>query len=70
MSAHFVLLDDLLYERDFSFPLLQYIRGEEATYILYEIHKDVCVNYSRGLALARKVPRQGYYWPALKKDAI
>lgn len=36
-------------------PLLQCIEGEEAIYILYEIHKDVFDIHAGGLALVQKV---------------
>lgn len=60
-SAYFALPYDILHKRGFLSPLLRYIGGEEATYILHEVHESVCGNYSRGLALARKVLRQWYY---------
>lgn len=60
-SAHFVFLDDVLYKKGFSSFLLRCLRGEEATYIFYEIHKGVCNDHSKRLALARKVLRQLAY---------
>lgn len=68
-SAYFILVYNTLYKQGFSSPLLLCIGGEEANYILREIHESVCGNHSGGLALAKKVLRQGYYWPTLKKDA-
>lgn len=44
-SIHFIFLGDILYKRGFSSSLLQCVRGEEATYILHEIHKSVCGNH-------------------------
>ncbi|XP_022848739.1 uncharacterized protein LOC111371053 [Olea europaea var. sylvestris] len=53
-AAYFILQDDVLYKRGFSSPLLQYVGGEEAMYILREIHEGVCSNHSGGTALAHK----------------
>jgi ribonuclease HI len=68
-AAHFVLQDDVLYKRGFSMPLLRCIGGEQADYVLREIHEGVCGNHAGGWSLAQKTLRQGYYWPTLKKDA-
>ncbi|XP_022877052.1 uncharacterized protein LOC111395302 [Olea europaea var. sylvestris] len=69
-SAHFLFIDDILYKRSFSSPLLRCVRGEGATYILREVHESVCGNHSGGLSLAQKILRYGYYWPTLKRDAV
>ncbi|XP_022897539.1 uncharacterized protein LOC111411217 [Olea europaea var. sylvestris] len=68
-TAYFVLQEDVLYKRDFASPLLPCVEGEEATYILKEIHERICENHPGGMALAHKVLRQGYFWPTLKRDA-
>ncbi|XP_022891957.1 uncharacterized protein LOC111406817 [Olea europaea var. sylvestris] len=46
-------------QRSFSSPLLRCVRGEEANYILREVHEGVCGNHSGGLSLAQKILRQG-----------
>ncbi|XP_022897716.1 uncharacterized protein LOC111411413 [Olea europaea var. sylvestris] len=43
-AAHFVIQDDVLYKRGFASPLLRCVGGEEAMYILREIHEGVCVS--------------------------
>ncbi|XP_022889278.1 uncharacterized protein LOC111404749 [Olea europaea var. sylvestris] len=68
-TVHFVLQEDTLYKRGFASPLLRCIGGEEATYILREIHEGICGNHSEGTALAHKVLRQCYFWPTLKSGA-
>lgn len=67
-AAHFVLKEDVLYKRGFASPLLRCVGGEEAAYILREIHEEICENHSGGAALAHKVLRQGYFWQTLKRD--
>ncbi|XP_022860798.1 uncharacterized protein LOC111381267 [Olea europaea var. sylvestris] len=58
-ATHFVLQEDTLYKRGFASSLLRCVDGEEATYILREIHEGICGNHSRGTALGHKVLRQG-----------
>ncbi|XP_022875567.1 uncharacterized protein LOC111394008 [Olea europaea var. sylvestris] len=68
-STHFLFVDDVLYKGSFYSLLIRCVGGDDATYILKEIHKGVCGNHSRRIALAQKVLRQVYYWPTLKKGA-
>ncbi|XP_022852274.1 uncharacterized protein LOC111373911 [Olea europaea var. sylvestris] len=53
-AAHFVLQEGTLYKRGFASPLLRCVGGEEATYVLREIHEGICGNHSGGMALAHK----------------
>ncbi|XP_022848717.1 uncharacterized protein LOC111371020 [Olea europaea var. sylvestris] len=50
-AAHFVLQEDMLYKRGFASLLLRCVEDEEATYILGEIHEEICGNHSGGAAL-------------------
>lgn len=45
-SARYVLMDEVLYKRDFSQPYLRCLAPDEANYILKEVHEGVCGNYS------------------------
>ncbi|XP_022889049.1 uncharacterized protein LOC111404482 [Olea europaea var. sylvestris] len=69
-SAHFLFIDNVLYKRSFSSPLLRCVGGEEANYTLREVHEGVYGNHSGGLSLVQKILRQGYYWPILKRDTL
>ncbi|XP_022847487.1 uncharacterized protein LOC111370000 [Olea europaea var. sylvestris] len=53
-SAHFLFLDDVLYKRSLSSPLLRCMGGDEATYILRKVHEGVCGNHSGGPTLVQK----------------
>ncbi|XP_022881077.1 uncharacterized protein LOC111398398 [Olea europaea var. sylvestris] len=68
--AYFLFIDDVLYKKSFSSPLLGCVGREDATYILREVHESVCGNHFGGLSLAQKILWQGYYWPTLKRDAL
>ena len=58
-----------LYKRGFFTPFLRCIAGEDTKYVLREVHEGICENHIGARALARKVLRQGYYWPTILKDA-
>ena len=58
----YTMLDNKLYRRGFSMPLLKCVVEPEASNILKEIHEGFCKGHTRGHSLAQKVIRQGYYW--------
>ncbi|GKU93606.1 hypothetical protein SLEP1_g7183 [Rubroshorea leprosula] len=68
-AAHFTLLDDQLYKRAASMPLLRCLSPYEAEYAVREIHEGVCGTHIGGKTLARKLLRHGYYWPTMVEDA-
>lgn len=69
-ATRYLIYDDILYRRGFNQPFLKCVDDKEGEYILGEIHEGVCENHAEGHSLASKVPRQGYYWPTMKKEAI
>ena len=68
-SARFIVHKGSLYKRGFFTPILKCIAGEDADYVLREVHEGVCGNHIGARALAAKALRQGYYWPTMLKDA-
>ena len=64
------MVDEVLYRRGHSLPLLRCVLPEEAKAILQEVHEGFCGDHTGGQSLALKVMRQGYYWPTLSKDSI
>ncbi|GKV51566.1 hypothetical protein SLEP1_g58208 [Rubroshorea leprosula] len=68
-AAHFTLLDNQLYKRATSMPLLRCLTPYEAEYAVREVHEGVCGTHIGGRTLARKLLRHGYYWPTMVEDA-
>ncbi|GKV02052.1 hypothetical protein SLEP1_g14536 [Rubroshorea leprosula] len=68
-AAHFTLLDNHLYKRATSMPLLRCLTPYEAEYAVREVHEGVCGTHIGGRTLARKLLRHGYYWPTMVEDA-
>ena len=58
-----------LYKQGFFTPFLKCIVGKDTEYVLREVHEGICGNHIGARALAKKVLRQGYYWPTILKDA-
>ncbi|RDX93898.1 Gypsy retrotransposon integrase-like protein 1, partial [Mucuna pruriens] len=69
-AARYIIIGGELYRRGFSFPLLRCIEGEEARYMIKEVHEGLCSSHIGGWALASKIARAGYYWPTLKEDCM
>ena len=67
-AARFVLIKDILYKRGFSHPYLRCLGNEEADYVMREIHKGICGNYSGLRSLVHKLVRARYYWPTMQAD--
>ena len=68
-ATRYTLLDGVLYRQGFTLPILRCLDGEEANYVLREIHEGVCSNQSRAKTLAFKALWQGYFWPTMHQDA-
>ncbi|GKV19333.1 hypothetical protein SLEP1_g29611 [Rubroshorea leprosula] len=68
-AAHFTLLDNQVYKRAASMPLLRCLTPYEAEYAVREVHEGVCGTHIGGRTLARKLLRHGYYWPTMVEDA-
>lgn len=47
-SSRYLLLNDTLYKRSFTLPLLRCLLEEEADYVLQEIHEGICGSHSGG----------------------
>ena len=58
-SARYVLIDEVLYKRGFSQPLLRCLAPDDANYMLREVHEGACGNHSGARSLVHKVIRSG-----------
>ncbi|XP_061351287.1 uncharacterized protein LOC133296340 [Gastrolobium bilobum] len=67
-SAHFCLMNDRLYKRGFSTPLLKCLNPGDVGYVLEEIHEGINGHHIGGHSLARKALRAGFYWPTMERD--
>ncbi|KAL0315879.1 UNVERIFIED_CONTAM: hypothetical protein Sradi_5466100 [Sesamum radiatum] len=68
-SARFVLIDNEMYKRGFSSPLLKCLNPDRTEYVMQEIHEESCGNHSGARSVTRKILRKSYYWSTMLKDA-
>jgi ribonuclease HI len=64
-SRDFTLIEGQLYKKGISQPILKCVSETEGIQILREVHSGTCGSHSGPRALAAKVIRQGFYWPAI-----
>jgi hypothetical protein len=68
-SRDFAIVEGQLYKKAISQPMLKCITEIEGLEILREVHGGTCGSHSGPRALAAKVIRQGFYWPAIIRTA-
>ncbi|XP_073138404.1 uncharacterized protein [Henckelia pumila] len=68
-ALRFVMIDQILFKRSFSQPLLKCLGPDEAKCVLREIHEGSCGSHLGSLALARKALLVGLFWPTMRKDS-
>jgi ribonuclease HI len=64
-SRDFVLVGGQLYKKGISQPMLKCVTETKCIQILRKVHNGTCGSHSGPRALAAKVIRQGFYWPAI-----
>nr|XP_025682208.1 uncharacterized protein LOC112783462 [Arachis hypogaea] len=68
-ASFFTLLNNKLYRRGYSRPLLKCLDRSEADLALAEVHEGICGMHSGARSLAQKILRAGFYWPTIWKDS-
>ena len=68
-AQYYTIINNILYKRGISIPLLKCVPTSNTREVLEEIHGGICGNHLGARALAKKVLRAGFYWPTLQKEA-
>ena len=68
-ALRFLMLQGILYKKNFSLPYLRCLTPDKAKYVLREIHEGIYGNHSGARSLQKKIIRAGYYWPSMQADA-
>ncbi|XP_058775915.1 uncharacterized protein LOC131650215 [Vicia villosa] len=68
-ASSYVLVENRLYRRGSSIPLLKCVDKGIVLHILREIYEGINSQHLGGRSLARKALRAGYYWPTMQDDA-
>jgi len=66
--ARFVLIDQDLYRRGYTRPLLKCLTPKQVTYVMKELHEGVCETHYGAQTMAAKVLRTEYYWSTVHGD--
>jgi len=66
--TQYTMINDDLYRRGYSAPLLKCITNKQVKYVLTEIHEGVCGNHSGARTMTSKVLKEGYYWLTVQGD--
>jgi ribonuclease HI len=64
-SRDFTLIEGQIYKKGVSQPMLKCVTETEGVQILCEVHSGTYGSHAGPRALAAKVIRQGFYWPAM-----
>lgn len=62
-ASSYSVFQGKLFRKGFSMPLLKFLEGEEAAYVLREKHEGICGHNLGGRSLAKKTLRAGYSSP-------
>lgn len=68
-ASSYSIIEEKLFRRGFSRPLLKCLEGEEAEYVLSDIHEGICRQYLGSRSLVQKPLGASYYWPTMIEDA-
>ncbi|XP_072073819.1 uncharacterized protein [Arachis hypogaea] len=68
-AQNYTLVRNVLYRRGISTPFLKCIPTSKAEEVLDEVHSGICGNHLGARSLARKVIRDGFFWPTMQRDA-
>jgi ribonuclease HI len=68
-SRDFTLIEGQLYKKGVSQPMLKCVTETKGVQIERKVHSGTCGSHAGPRALAAKVIRQGFYWPAMICDA-
>ncbi|KAJ3689951.1 hypothetical protein LUZ61_019115 [Rhynchospora tenuis] len=68
-SLEFTIIEDELCKKGYHHPWLTCVGKVKAAELLNETHQGICGSHQGPRTLGKRIMRQGYYWPTLRKDA-
>nr|XP_017239614.1 PREDICTED: uncharacterized protein K02A2.6-like [Daucus carota subsp. sativus] len=67
-ARNFCLVNDQLYRRALTEPLLKCVGPDEALVAMTEIHSGICGEHTSGKSMALKLIKHRIFWPTLRAD--
>ncbi|KAK8916849.1 hypothetical protein KSP39_PZI022199 [Platanthera zijinensis] len=68
-AAHYYLISDIFYRKTFLSTMARCVSESEIPTVLREVHSGECGSHSGARTLEKRILRQGYFWPTMKKDS-
>ncbi|XP_016178420.1 uncharacterized protein LOC107620821 [Arachis ipaensis] len=68
-AAKYAIIQEQLFKKGLSQPLLKCLHPDQTDYVLREVHEGCYGHHIGGKALTRKLIRAGYYWPSMMRDS-
>ncbi|XP_016196211.1 uncharacterized protein LOC107637293 [Arachis ipaensis] len=68
-ASKYTIIQGQLFKKGLNQPLLKCLRSDQTDYVLSEVHEGCYGHHIGGKTLARKLVRDGYYWPSMMADS-
>jgi hypothetical protein len=68
-ANQYVLVVEVLFQRNFDGILLRCIDSTKAQKVLQEFHEGICGVHFAPTTITHIIMREGYYWPTIFKDS-
>ena len=69
-AKYYIILDDKLFKRGLTTPLIKCLNNQQVDYVMRELHEGICGLHTRESSLATKVVHINYYWPTLRVNTL
>jgi len=70
VAQRYTLVGGALYKRGFDGILLRCLDEDELCKVMEGAHTGVCSGHVNGQMLAKKILRQGFYWPTMEENCV
>ena len=70
IANRYIIVRSTLFRQSFNGELLWCLTNEEAYKVVGEAHFGAYGGHINGPMLAKKILRQGYYWPFIEEDCV
>ncbi|KAJ1703288.1 hypothetical protein LUZ63_003067 [Rhynchospora breviuscula] len=69
-APEFTILERELLKKGYCRPWLTCISDTKGRELIREIHKGICASHQSPYNLDKRIEREGYFWPTMRKDMI
>ncbi|KAJ1699784.1 hypothetical protein LUZ63_008296 [Rhynchospora breviuscula] len=69
-ASEFTILEGELLKKGYHRPWLTCISNDKGKELIKEIHEGMCASHQNPYSLDKRIEREGYFWPTMKKDMV